>query len=92
MTCKVDPISDRLRVTTQIEVAQQCASEHVVIEAGDPRIWVSQADTAGTRGTLNVTVEMMHPSGTLFALERGAVRISVLGGERLIDIQGCTAD
>ncbi|MCK0096047.1 hypothetical protein MWU60_10745 [Yoonia sp. F2084L] len=92
VTCAIDPISDGLRMTTSIDVAQSGASEYVVIEPSDPRIWVSQADVTREGATLTATVEMVHPSGAPFAFDRSGVRITVLGNDgHAIDLRGCTA-
>ncbi|PJI93020.1 DsbC/DsbD-like thiol-disulfide interchange protein [Yoonia maricola] len=90
--CKIDPISDGLRMTTQIDVAASGASEFVVVEPSDPRIWVSQADVIRDGATLRATVEMVHPSGQPFAFDRSGVRITVLANDgHAIDLQGCSA-
>lgn len=92
VVCAIDPISDGLRVTTTIDVAQSGASELVVIEPSDPSIWVSQADVSRNGATLSATVEMVHPSGAAFAFDRAGVRITVLGDNGYgIDLKGCTA-
>jgi len=93
VTCAIAPISDGLRMTSQINVAQVSGSEFVVIEPSDPQIWVSQAEVSRVGDTLSATVDMVHPSGQPFAFDRSAVRITVLGGNgRAIDLRGCTAD
>lgn len=89
-TCTIDPISDGIQVSTTVTVAPTGQSEFVVVEAGDPAIWVSQADVTRSGNQLNATVDMVHSSGTGFALDRSKVRITVLGGDQAIDIQGCT--
>lgn len=92
VTCQIAPISDGLRMTATIEVAQENASEHVVVEPSDPRIWVSQADVTRTGDTLSATVDMVHPSGTAFAFDRSGVRITVLGNDGYaVDLHGCSA-
>lgn len=93
VTCQIDPISDGLRLTAAIDVAQENASEFVVVEPSDPRIWVSQADIARVGDTLTATVEMVHPSGEPFAFDRSGVRITVLGNDGYaVDLLGCSAD
>ena len=93
VTCTIEPISDGLRMTSQINVAQVSGSEFVVIEPSDPQIWVSQAEVSRVGNTLSATVDMVHPSGQPFAFDRSGVRITVLGGNgRAIDLRGCTAD
>lgn len=91
VTCTIDPISDGLRVTTTMDIAATGASEVVVIEAGHPDIWVSEADISRTGDVLRATVDMVNSQGTAFALDRSAVRITELGGGQAVDIQGCTA-
>lgn len=92
VTCAIDPISDGLRVTTNIDVAMSGASEHVVVEASDPRIWVSQASVTRVGATLSATVDMVHPSGEPFAFNRSGVRITILGDDGYaVDLRGCSA-
>lgn len=91
VTCSIAPISDGLALTATIDVAPTGPSEFVVIEAGDANVWVSEADVARNGNSLSATVDMVHTSGNTFALDRSAVRITVLGGTQAIDIRGCTA-
>lgn len=91
VTCKIDPIADGLRMTITIDVASAGVSEHVVIEASDPLVWVSEARTERLGSLLNATVDMVHPSGQPFAFDRSGVRITVLGSDQAIDIRGCSA-
>ena len=92
VTCALEPIADGLRMTASIDLATTGASEHVVVETGDPRVWVSEADSTRDGQTLRATVDMVHPSGQPFALDRSGVRITVLGTDRAVDIQGCSAN
>lgn len=92
VTCQIDPISDGLRLTADIDVAQKNTSEFVVIEPSNPSVWVSQADVTRVGNTLSATVEMVHPSGEPFAFDRSGVRITVLGNEGYaVDLRGCSA-
>lgn len=91
VVCTVAPMADGLRVSALIDVPQRIASEHVVIETPDPRVWVSEAEVSRDGGTLSATVEMVHPTGDPFALDRSQLRITVLGGGPAIDIRGCRA-
>jgi DsbC/DsbD-like thiol-disulfide interchange protein len=92
VTCAIDPISDGLRLKAVIDVPPTAPTEHVVIEASDPRIWVSEADVVRNGNQLSATVDMVHPSGGAFAFDRSGVRITVLGAARAVDIRGCSAD
>lgn len=90
--CRIAPINDGLQVTTIVDVPPAGASEYVVVEAGDANVWVSEADVVRVGNSLSATVDMVHISGASFALDRSAVRITVLGESQAIDIQGCDAD
>ena len=90
--CVIDPISDGLRMTTQIDVPPSGTSEFVVIEPSDPRIWVSQAEVMRDGNRLSATVDMVHPSGQPFAIDRSGVRITDLATDgQAIDLHGCSA-
>ncbi|WP_322890299.1 MULTISPECIES: protein-disulfide reductase DsbD domain-containing protein [unclassified Yoonia] len=91
VTCTLEPISDGLQLTAQITMPRKAVQEVVVIEAGDPQVWVSEPSVSRVGTTLNAVVDMVHVSGQPFALDRSAVRITVLGDGQAVDIQGCVA-
>jgi len=91
VTCAISPIDDGLRVTTIVDVPATGNSEHVVVEVGSPGIWVSEADVTRNGNQLSATVDMVNSQASAFALDRSAVRITVLGSNQAIDIQGCSA-
>ncbi len=88
--CEVAPIRDGLKVTTRIHMPAIGQEEIAVIEAPDPSIWVSEAQTRREGQTLIASAEMVPPSNAPFALDRSGVRITVLGDGTAVDIQGCT--
>ena len=90
-TCAVTPAADGLTVTAQITVPSTGGAEAVVIEAGDPAIWVSEPDVTRVGDVLSATVDMVNTAGTAFALDRSGMRVTILGRDRAVDIQGCTA-
>ncbi len=91
-TCTVAPTRRGLQLTTSITLPANGATPAVVIEAGDPNVWVSEPDVTRQGDRLTATSEMVHSSGGGFALDRSAVRITLLNGAQAVDIQGCTAD
>ena len=91
VTCQIAPISDGLQVTAVIPLPVRGSKDHVVIESPDPRVWVSEAAVTRNGQNLHATVDMVHPTGGAFALDRGAMRITVLGDGPAIDIRGCNA-
>lgn len=90
VACAVTPIIDGLRLSARIAMPSAGAHEVVVVEAGDPRVWVSEAATQRAGAYLTADVEMVHVSGASFALDRSALRFTVLGSDRAVEIAGCT--
>lgn len=91
VTCAVEPDATGLWVTAVMDLPATGGPEVVVIEAGDPQVWVSASQVSRAGGQLTARAEMVHVSGQSFALNRAAVRITVLGTDRAVDIQGCSA-
>jgi DsbC/DsbD-like thiol-disulfide interchange protein len=91
VTCALVPISDGLQMTASIAMAPAATEEIVVIETGDPQVWVSEPSVSREGNTLRAVVDLVHLSGQPFALDRSTVRITVLGDDAAVDIHGCNA-
>lgn len=88
VTCTVLPTEDGLRVDLSIPAPPGGLPE-VVVEAGDAEVWVSEPVTARQGARIAASVEMMHNDGQAFALDRSAVRVTLIGGNVAIDLGGC---
>ncbi|QDC07817.1 hypothetical protein FHY55_00510 [Oceanicola sp. D3] len=91
VTCVVDPISDGVRVTASIPAERIGGRRVAVIEPGIPSVWASETETRREGSTLMASAEMVPPAGRALALSRKALRVTLLGRGRAIDIQGCPA-
>jgi DsbC/DsbD-like thiol-disulfide interchange protein len=91
VACAVEPIADGLRLTATVEIAVQGGEEALVIEPADRSIWVGEAVTSRQGGTLTSVAEMVAVTGAPFALDRSGLRLTVLGGGRAVQIEGCPA-
>lgn len=91
MTCQIDPISDGLRVTATIMVPPLGGAETVVLEPGQDAIWVSQAQSTRSGASLSATADFVPTSGAPFALDRSAMKVTVLAENRAVEILGCPA-
>ena len=91
VTCTATPGDGSLWLTAEIDLPPAGGTEVVVIEAGDPLIWVSPTEVERRGDRLSARAEMLHVSGQGFALDRSALRITVLGEARAVDILGCAA-
>ncbi|MBS8226795.1 protein-disulfide reductase DsbD domain-containing protein [Vannielia litorea] len=89
VTCQVDPISDGVRVTARIPSDRIGGRRVAVIEPGNPRVWASDTETRSEGGSLMASAELVPPAGQAMALSRKALRVTLLGRGRAIDIQGC---
>ncbi|MEL7106912.1 MAG: protein-disulfide reductase DsbD domain-containing protein [Pseudomonadota bacterium] len=88
--CTITPIADGLRVAAEVEMPRLAATEASVLELTGQQVWISEAETLRTGTRLVATAEMVPPDGQPFALDRSAVRITVIGGGRAVDIRGCS--
>ncbi len=89
--CEIAPADDGLKVTASLAIPNLPAPEAVVIEAGNPEVWVSQSNMSMNDDMLYATVDMIHVTSASFALDRSAVRITVLGDGYAVDVKGCAA-
>ena len=89
--CAIAPTQDGLEVTATLTMPNTGPVEAVVIEAGNPDVWVSQSDLLYEDNALSATVDMVHLTASSFALDRSAVRITLLGDGYAVDVQGCSA-
>jgi DsbC/DsbD-like thiol-disulfide interchange protein len=89
--CRVEPIKDGLRVQAELVLPSTGGVESVVIEGGTPDIWVSEPEVSRDGARLTATADMVAPTGQPFALDRGAVVLTVLGSRRTVEVRGCPA-
>lgn len=93
VTCSVAPSERGLHLTAVIEMPRAGRTAAAVIEAGDPEIWVGEPDLDGASpDRLTATTVLEHMEGGAFALDRGALRITLLGSGTAVDIKGCPAE
>ena len=90
-TCAVAPDPDGLGLTVHLAMPRLGPEEAVVIESGDPGLWVSEAAAARDGGTLVATAEAQSRDGGPLALDRSSLRITVLSKGHAVDIRGCSA-
>ncbi|MCZ0813220.1 MAG: protein-disulfide reductase DsbD domain-containing protein [Pseudomonadota bacterium] len=89
--CTVTPVEGGLQLTAEMRMPAIGHDEIAVVEAGDDAIWVAQPRTERDGERLVASTELYHVEGDAFALDRSAIRITVIGGQRAVDIRGCPA-
>ncbi|MBB93665.1 MAG: hypothetical protein CML68_03530 [Rhodobacteraceae bacterium] len=91
VTCALSPSADGLTIRARITMPSAGGTEVAVIESGQPLIWASEPVTHRDGGVLTATSELMHAEGGAIALDRSAVRLTILGTNHAVDIRGCEA-
>lgn len=91
IACVIDPIADGLKITAVIDLPAQGGVETVAFETAQPDIWVAEAKSTRTGGTLTSVTEMVAPTGTPFALDRSQIRLTVIADNNAVEIRGCPA-
>ncbi|WP_037316592.1 protein-disulfide reductase DsbD domain-containing protein [Ruegeria halocynthiae] len=89
--CQLTPTSDGMKIEARVTMPSAGGREIAVIEPGNPTLWASQPTTERHGDTLIATSEVINASGGPFALDRSGIRITVLGTNHAVDIQGCSA-
>lgn len=89
--CVISPTEDGMRLEAHIRMPHAGGAEYTVTEAGNPNVWVSETHVDRRGDTLVATSELLHTSGGSFALDRSALRFTVLGTKHAVDIRGCSA-
>lgn len=91
IACNIAPIADGLQVTAELDLPARGGIETVVFEAADASIWIGEAATQRSGGTLTSVADLVGSSGAPFALDRSGLRLTVLGHGRAVEIEGCPA-
>ena len=91
VTCQIKPGNDgALNLNVSIELPSTGDREYVVVEAGNPLVWVAEPVSKRQGITLHASTQLEHVERRSFALDRSALRFTILGTSRAVDIQGCT--
>lgn len=88
-TCALRPTADGLAIEARLGMPSAGGSETVIIEPGQPGLWMSETETARDGGMLVAVGEMMTSDGGPVAIDRSEVKITVLGQKHAVEISGC---
>ncbi len=91
VSCSFVPDGRRMQVTAAIDLPPLGLDEMVVIESGDPGLWVSAAQ-AGRDGARLTASAMIVPTGDgPVSIDRARMRITIIADGEAVDIRGCPA-
>jgi DsbC/DsbD-like thiol-disulfide interchange protein len=89
-TCTVEPISDGLRISAELNLPKQGGDEVVVFELPDQSIWIDEAQSTRKGRRLTAVTDVVPPNAEPFLLARSDIRMTVFGKNGVVDVQGCT--
>ncbi len=88
-TCDLSPTADGLAIRATLGLPSAGGEEVVIIEPGQPGLWMSETKTTRNGRTLVAVGEMMMSDGAPVALDRSDITFTVLGSKHAVEITGC---
>ncbi|SIS58592.1 Thiol-disulfide interchange protein, contains DsbC and DsbD domains [Roseivivax lentus] len=89
--CEIAPgANGALSLTARIDMASAGAREDVVVETGNPFLWVAEPESRREGDTLIASTRIVHMERKPFALDRGALTFTVLGTQHAVELSGCS--
>jgi len=88
-TCAFSVTADGMSIRATLALPSTGGDEVVIIEPGQPGLWMSETRTKRSGKTLTAQGEMMASGNGPVALDRSEIRITVLGRKHAVDIKGC---
>ncbi len=89
MSCDISPAKDGITLKAEFALPSTGGQEMAVVETGDPMVWASEPRITRQGGKLVAEFDLMHASGGPFALDRSALRFTILGSKHAVDVKGC---
>ncbi|MHA6324880.1 protein-disulfide reductase DsbD domain-containing protein [Roseivivax sp. CAU 1753] len=90
VTCEIAPTGGgAMSLTARIAMPAAGPREEVVVETGNPFLWVADPETRRDGGTLVASTRIVHMEKKPFALDRGALTFTILGSRHAVELDGC---
>jgi DsbC/DsbD-like thiol-disulfide interchange protein len=90
-TCRLRPSDNGLTVEAKLTLPHAGGKEAVVLEPAQPGLWVGEMQAKRSGNTLTAHGELISENGGAIALDRSALKITVLGQNHAVEIVGCKA-
>jgi DsbC/DsbD-like thiol-disulfide interchange protein len=91
LRCTIQPAARGLEVTLRATLPRQGTTEHMVVELPGARVWMGESRTWREGGDLVARAQMRAPRGEPLSLDRGRLQVTILGGPRMLEHAGCSA-
>ncbi|WP_235937850.1 protein-disulfide reductase DsbD domain-containing protein [Pseudoroseicyclus tamaricis] len=90
VSCRLRPAEQGLELVAELSLPPLGPAEEAAIEAG-PGIWVSEPQVSREGDRLRLTARLIDVAGRQIMVERAALRLTLFGGGRAVDVRGCPA-
>lgn len=90
-SCRIEPTADGLRVTAEVVVPQIGAAEMVVLEAGDPGLWIGEAQARRDGARVTAVADIVPLGAAPAVIDRSRMTVTLLSRDRAVEIAGCPA-
>ena len=87
--CAWRPVAGGLAVAGEMTLPPLGPHEAVVFELPDPGLWITDARVTRRGGRLRAEAEVLASEGRPVAVDRSALRITVIGAGQAVEIAGC---
>ena len=88
-TCRLTPTDGGATLTATVTMPSTGGTEHVIFETSNPDIWIDEPHSQREGETLLGVAELVSMSGRAIMVNRSDIRITVIGTDYAVDIQGC---
>lgn len=88
--CRVAPGGNGgLEVTASVSAAELPGIEAAILDYTDADVWVSHSSMTAEGARVAATAEFAQADGSALALDRDAVRLTLIAGDRAVELRGC---
>ena len=88
-TCDLTPTAEGVALDGRIALAPLGGAETVVFEMPGEDVWISDSRTVRRDGGLSAAAEILPAPGRALAIDRGRIRMTVIGAADAVEIVGC---
>ncbi|SDW43110.1 protein-disulfide reductase DsbD domain-containing protein [Celeribacter indicus] len=88
--CEAAPIKDGMRLVATLALPDLGPREVAVIEHPDKAIWVSESALRRAGQTVEIASDLVPETAQPFFIDRSELTITVIGGGKAYEAQGCT--
>jgi len=87
--CDTELGSRGVLLTVTARLPDLGGAEDAAVETGDPLVWATDPEVSRRGQTLTLKTELIHALSGAFALNRSALRLTLIGSQNAVEIQGC---